>query len=536
LKLKIANGKVLLVWGVPVVFLWLGLIRHLSVEWTLNPRYGYGWAVPVLCGFLVWQDLVWQRREGQSDGGKLADLLNRRTALAGVMLAFGYGPLRLIQEANPDWRLVSWGLAFDVLGLTLLLVSWLIQFCQNRNSADFLPSSLFPFLFFLTAVPWPTFIESTVVKALTQFVTFGTSEALEMMGIPCLVQGNVVEVAAGRIGIEEGCSGIRSFQSALMVSLFFGQVYELRLLGRFVCIFAAGSLAVLLNLIRAIVLTLLAAERGSVLVKRWHELAGIPILVGLFVGVWLVALILRWKRLAREPASLKVENSHAAGRSASMRCAWVSSLWVPAGLLVWLGIVEVVTKEWYGNHERDFSSTTTWRVEPPRSQDDFRELSFSADARRFLRFEEGSNTRWLTDDGMVCQAIFLSWKRGGAAPHLARSHTPEECLAAGGYGLIGNVRILTTCVKGLELKFRAYVAREMMEPVYVFYCLWEDGVGCFVGEPAWLTYRNRLESVLAGRLTAGQCSLEIVIWGAASEEAARNAFEEALNQIVRVSD
>jgi hypothetical protein len=36
-------------------FLWTILINHLRIEWTLNPQYGYGWAVPFLCLYLIWQ-------------------------------------------------------------------------------------------------------------------------------------------------------------------------------------------------------------------------------------------------------------------------------------------------------------------------------------------------------------------------------------------------------------------------------------------------------------------------------------------------
>ena len=42
-------------WLLPLAFLWWRLIDHLRVEWTLNPQYGYGWAVPVLCAYLIWQ-------------------------------------------------------------------------------------------------------------------------------------------------------------------------------------------------------------------------------------------------------------------------------------------------------------------------------------------------------------------------------------------------------------------------------------------------------------------------------------------------
>ena len=36
-------------------WLWAVLLNHLRVEWTLNPQYGYGWAVPFLCAYLLWK-------------------------------------------------------------------------------------------------------------------------------------------------------------------------------------------------------------------------------------------------------------------------------------------------------------------------------------------------------------------------------------------------------------------------------------------------------------------------------------------------
>src|ERR1041384_3943053 len=47
-------------WGwtlgaLPLVYLWWMLINQLRVPWSTNPQYAYGWAVPFLCVYLVWQ-------------------------------------------------------------------------------------------------------------------------------------------------------------------------------------------------------------------------------------------------------------------------------------------------------------------------------------------------------------------------------------------------------------------------------------------------------------------------------------------------
>ena len=58
----------------------------------------------------------------------------------------------------------------------------------------------------------------------------GRHSGVDLLGwvdVPALVHGNVIEVSTGMVGIDEACSGIRSFQSSLMISLFLGEFYRL---------------------------------------------------------------------------------------------------------------------------------------------------------------------------------------------------------------------------------------------------------------------------------------------------------------------
>src|SRR5664279_823452 len=120
----------------PLAWLLFRLIDHLRVEWAVNPQYAYGWAVPFLCLYLVWRNVGM----GKADAAKAEKLGSNFSVSAfqnfsicpGGFSAFQlfsfcllcllYLPTRLIQEANPEWRLVSWALALEVVGLTLLSI------------------------------------------------------------------------------------------------------------------------------------------------------------------------------------------------------------------------------------------------------------------------------------------------------------------------------------------------------------------------------------------------------------------------------
>src|SRR5438045_5530767 len=92
----------------PVVilgFLWFTLINHLRVEWSVNPQYGYGWAVPVLCAYLIWRRTkeVGVRIEASTLGSPSSDLPSPISYFLMLCLALAWLPTRLIQEANPEW-------------------------------------------------------------------------------------------------------------------------------------------------------------------------------------------------------------------------------------------------------------------------------------------------------------------------------------------------------------------------------------------------------------------------------------------------
>jgi Transmembrane exosortase (Exosortase_EpsH) len=211
----------------PLAYLWFRLINNLRLEWTTDPQYGYGLLVPFLClGLLV------RRWHGFSETGEEKQKAESRkqksisafrfqffSFLAFQLFVFGlaflYLPTRLIEAATPEWRPIQWLLGIEAIGLTLCAIyaglgrGWLRQLA-------------FPICFFFVAIPWPSLVEQPIIQTLTRASAAIVIELLGWMGVPAMAHGNVIEVSTGMVGIDEACSGIRSFQSSLMISLFLG--------------------------------------------------------------------------------------------------------------------------------------------------------------------------------------------------------------------------------------------------------------------------------------------------------------------------
>jgi hypothetical protein len=282
-------------------------------------------------------------------------------------------------------------------------------------------------------------------------------------------------------------------------------------------------------------------------IAAWHDPAGMSILVSCFGAIWLLGYLLRsparpgpfpvHEVVFPEKAVIPPNIRQQAVTSSPVGLKVLGRSAIPLVFSIWLGFVEVGTEMWYRVHEQHLAAPIGWQVELPREQPEFCELPLSPNLRQLLRFDQGLNAGWSDGTGLRWQAIFLRWDPGRIAVYLANNHTPEDCLTAAGRELVSQSGLYFVSVHGLELPFRAYVARDERGPFHIFYCLWDDRAPAGRAFDAkWLSYWNRLRPVLAGRRNSGQRSLELALWGAADDESANSALREVLSGIIKVED
>ncbi len=548
-------------WLLPVCWLWFRLIDHLRVEWLVNAQYGYGWAVPFMCAYLIWRNAgvaIGEVRSGinssrqplASDGRKSCFQISTPVFyLLFVLGALLYAPTRLIEEANPEWRLVSWALAIGVVGITLLFAYATAanrsRYKDGRSKAgeeegtlpishSDLRSMAFAICFFLVAVPWPTVIEAPLIQSLTRANATITVELMRLWGVPAMQRGNVIEITTGVVGIDEACSGIRSFQAALMISLFLGELYLLNWLQRLGLVIGGFIMSFVFNVGRTALLVWVASRKGVAAISSWHDPAGVVILLCCFFGLWVLAVRLKKSKNRDTDKTADCPTSTPDPLPAPISRPPIQGLRAACfALVAWLLVVEASVEWWYRAHEARLATKVVWSVNLPEQNPTLRKLSMSEAAQRILRYDEAVNASW-EDHGRRFQVIFLRWNAGRTALHLAKSHTPEVCLTAAGRKLAAgsNLRQLDVC--GLRLPFRRYDVIDEGQPLYVFYCLWDDLAGEQSFDTMALDYGNRFGPVLAGRRNPGQRSLEIAVSGIADAELAANTIKTELEKLVVV--
>lgn len=258
---------------VVVMALWVPPMTAASYEWGHGEYYNYGWFVPPAA---VWLML----RRWNDTPGAVTDP-SRGFWCSLLLLVPWFTALRILGYADPSWRL-----PMGVSGATAAVVGhlWIARARGWRASADFLWITLL----FLSALPWPSVMESGIVHTLTKGVVTVVSEIFQLNGKPVEVMGDRLQLHALTVEVTDGCSGVRSFQSFVMATWFFAELQRLRAARTTILLICACGVAFLVNIARTYALAEIRFVKGEEAFHSAHDLLGLlAFLVSALLFYWI---------------------------------------------------------------------------------------------------------------------------------------------------------------------------------------------------------------------------------------------------------
>ncbi len=509
--------------GVLLAFsvLWIDLVRMLSHTWQTREQYSYGWFVPIFGAYLFasrWLD----RPTPQPGPG-----LPAQSALVTALLC-GLLPLRVVFEINADWPLLAWPYTAIVVVATLhgLFLAGGLRWVRHFG---------FPVAFILVAVAWPYRIEYAATQSLMRVASAITVELLSFFGFPALQRGNLIEVATGVVGIDEACSGIRSFQSTIMAGLLMGELYRLRLLPRVAFVVIGIVIAFGFNIVRTVFLSWQASANGAKAVDKWHDSAGLTILVACFFSLWLLARRVRsrWSDVKPSPR-LPAASSDTPNRPSPLPSLVPRARRFLLGAGVWALACLLVTEGWYRWRGGATATDLHWAVDFPTNKATFQTIELPRRTTELLAYDNGMGAKWTEDGDAEWTTFFFQW-RGHTVQSImaARYHRPEVCLPASGLEPMAGSKTSRFKAGDLELPMRQSAFSGGGQVFYVFYCLWQDGDERRTGI-RMRGREDRLIGAIEGRRRIGQQVLEIILSGCSSLTEAEHLVREKLPGMVRV--
>lgn len=489
---------------------WLQFFNELRGEWEVNPQYNYGYIVPLLGAVLFWRR--WPERPLPSSGKPYYTIM----AALGLLLLLL--PLTLIHEANPEWRLLYWSHAFLVLSLSFCLLyraggwSWVRFFAP-------------PLAFMLIAVPWPMGWEQGIIQNLMRLVAGLTIGVVGWLGIPAVQHGNLIEVGSGMVGINEACSGIRSLQSGLMLSLFFGETYRSSASRRIILAVASLAFVLLANVVRTTFLTWTAANHGLHQMEAWHDTAGLLIMAFVLPSLFALA---HWMRPKADNTPSQLQTV--------MPILQPLPRWVAISVFLWLGFCGMATEAWYRCHEQNLIDSRHWSIAWPVQEPHFAKTAVPEESLAILRCSQSDSAVWEDDEDNQWSAFFLRWDAGKNSAQLAKGHRPDICFPAAGARQVDTYGTIIANANGLNLPFKYQTFQAGDRLLHVFYCLWSDRVfpqtNLLAADPN--DWAFRFQAVLRGERNLGQQVFEVVITGPESTDSAISLFRQQLPHLVRL--
>ena len=479
------------------------LLWHLSCFWQIDPQYSYGWIVPLLSIYLAWRR--WKSRPAVEPAPKGAIIC---LAVALFFLSVAW----LIREATPDWSVVSWILAI----LTAVSLALLVTRAGGLSMALHF---LFPICFILIAVPWPHRLEVAIVQNLMKYVAAAAAECANWMGIAALSKGNLIQLTNGYVGIAEACSGIRSLQAILMVSLVIGELLRYSVLKRGLFIFLGLAIAIFCNVARTVVLVLVASLWGVDALSAWHEPTSLAVLVMAFALLGLMASWMPGKTLLELRESSK-NRPLASGR-------WSLPWPLAATIFIWVTATFIFTYYWYSSGE---PGSLRLEIRWPENENAFRYLPMQDEAQHVLLCTEGRMATWVDSDGGGWTLFALRWAPGRTATQSARLHRPENCFTASGAVLKRELETTTVMIDAVPITFRSYLFERNGVPLVVFYTIWEEANPDRLSGRVLQDYSglSRLQRVLTHERNLGQQSLEFVLTDRTGFQETQSGFVHAL--------
>jgi exosortase len=424
----------------------LGLIAaycwHLWPEWNHNPDLSHGFFTPFICVILV----VESRRQGVQRwlpvGGGWS--LLPAGAIGASVLLFALAGLL---AASVGWDHVLVDFLLSVALAAALLAG---NFCLATTRLPVLPLnwiSLTAAGLWILSAPLPSGTYARLTMELQGWVSSGVITVLQLIGIPARQHGNIIELTRTTVGVEEACSGIRSLLSCTYASFFFAAWQVRTFFGRALLIVLAPLLALGMNLIRSLTLTLMA-NAGIEIAGFWHNATGYAIL-------GLTAAILAWLALKLAPRSTTlgqantpvVATGHCAGGTeensghGGLPQQATAPDWGTRAFGLGLGALTVLAAffAFYGRTATPAvqaasdpallvpAAAAGWEVTTAN------DLSKFSGTLRTTQLVERTYAKIIGGQPVLLSVYIARWSPGQAPVSLVASHTPDACWPGAGW-------------------------------------------------------------------------------------------------------
>lgn len=420
----------------------IGLSLRLWPAWRHNPDLSHGLFMPLIFLLLVHESRAHGTARYLQPGGP---------ARAGFALLL-IGGLLALSAAGLFAAAVDWSHALVNFMLTVAM-AWLLGAALVAYSGDairligFNWTACVAILLWLLSAPLPPGTYMRLTLALQLWVSEAVLRTLHMLGIAAIRHGNIIEMANTVVGVEEACSGIRSLISCVFAGFLFSATLVRRPGARALIIALSAPLALVMNFLRSLTLTLLA-NAGVNIAGAWHDATGFAVL-GLTAALLggLALLLERGPKARLTPLEAVVLR-----RTSGLQIA------LGAGLVVATALVVVFVANTRPAVRRDRPAPDLLALLPASAEGWQVITSDLYEFRGALQTDHLAQRRYVKSIGAdrIELTFYLAYWRAGQVPvSLVATHSPDACWPGAGWTPLPTPETRATLTTGDRRLFEA---------------------------------------------------------------------------------
>lgn len=238
--------------GLPFALFYGPVIPGLVKDWQEHNTFSYGFLVPIIAGYLIWQrraKLKW---------------LSIRPSLWAVMPLLTALTIGLIGQAMGD--------SFSVRGSMILALASVVWLMLGK---DFLKALLFPLSYLALMIPVPY----TLIKDLTYYLRYSDAtqaeQALRLLGVPVYREAYFLHLPNITLEVADVCSGVSSVFALFALGVVYAHYLPVRATLKCLLVACTFPFALVANLFRIILTAILVYNFGPVVLQSsFHAFSG----------------------------------------------------------------------------------------------------------------------------------------------------------------------------------------------------------------------------------------------------------------------
>lgn len=248
-----------------VFWLYFPILINFFAELTTNEDYSFGLLLPVVSGYIVY--LKWPQLRGR---------VWRPSWIGLVFLALGL-LLNILGQLSLSIFVQRFSFLVALVGVIFVLGGW-----------SLFKELSFPLLLLLLMIPGPEAIMKKLTFPLQLVSSSLAASFLQLLGIPVMRQGNVIDLGIRQLQVVQACSGLRYILSLIALGIIFCYFYQRSLWKAALLIIFLIPAAIVANALRVAAMGIFPALQDGFL----HLFSGWLIFVFCFAAMGLLNWLL----------------------------------------------------------------------------------------------------------------------------------------------------------------------------------------------------------------------------------------------------